>query len=1142
MRAILGLLLSLFFPVLLAAQEFRGTILGRVTDTTGAVVPDAAVQATNADTGVVASTRSNADGNYQIPFLLPGDYTLTVEHTGFRKVDRSGVRVSTNTQVTLDIRLEVGDISELVTVRGEAPLLNMATPDLGQVVERSYIERVLVSASRNAVNLARLAPGVSGSTGTYTSNAQSEFSISGGGATRGRNEVMVDGIPNTVPRSGGVIVVVPSLDSVEEVKIHTTMFDAAYGHTNGGAINITTRGGTNQLRGVVYDYKRFRDLNANTWTNNRLGLPKPPVDYNQWGYMVGGPLHIPGVYDGRNRTFFTTSLERDADSRDLTRQARVPTEVERRGDFSQTVNRVGGPLSIFDPMTTVVSGGRATRQEFPGARIPPDRISPTGSAVMNAYPLPNLPGPSQIGRFNWASTAVYTVKQKQVSGRIDHVLSDRHRIFGRVTRLVRDQRSDTFFPGVFAFPAEGSSDLGVDLRYFTSVALDDTFTFSPTLVGSFRYGFSRRFTTARNGASGSDAADLRLPAGFVAEQSVKGYPIFRLGENLATIGTSASSEANDLHALLGTFTKLAGNHSLKVGVDYRLVRWNRRAGGGSAPGDFTFNPIFTQADPFTNSSADRSGTGMASLLLGAPASGSFGYTGGLSLQNHYLALFVQEDWKTHPRLTVSLGLRYDLETPYTERDNHTSFGFDPDVRLPVQVQGLDLRGGVMFAGVDGHPRRQGNIDWNNLAPRVGFAFNLTSKTVLRGGYGLFYSAQSYNTGFLGEVGVFNANTAYVGSIDNGATIFTTLANPFPSGLNRPVGSEAGLLAVVGDSLTYLDPKRVSPYAQQWQVSAQRELPARILLEAAYLGMTSRKQFESFDLNEKPDQFLALGAAENTGVTNPFLGVFPTTSTLGRGATVPQRRLWVRFPQFTTLRVEGANTGRADYHALQLRVEKRLTHGLSVLGSYTRSRLMDNNTTSIVNQRHYRSISEFDQPHLARMAFTYEVPLQAGGRGVRGVVRQVAGGWSIAGLWQVASGLPLSITHTNGRPVLVRDPHKSDPAADRLGDRLDASGQVLNPYFDVTAFAPLPNQYVVSPQVPFVDALREPGSRSLNLSLFKVVPLRNRVRLEIRADAINVTNTPNFGAPGTNMSNAATFGVITSAGGSRSMQIGTRLSF
>ncbi|MBI3695026.1 MAG: carboxypeptidase regulatory-like domain-containing protein, partial [Acidobacteria bacterium] len=1094
---------------------------------TGAVVVGAAVRVRNVDTNLALDTRSNEQGNYQLPFLPPGNYAVTVEHPGFRNIERPSVHVSINSQVTLDFALELGAAAETVTIRSAPPLLTTVGADLGQVVDNAYVGAISVSLTRNVINLTRLAPGVTGDTGTYSSNAQSNFSISGGGSTRGRNEFLVDGIPNTIPQGGGLIVFVPSVDSVEEVKVHTTMFDAAYGHSNGGAVNITTRGGTNQLHGALYDFKRWRALNANSWTNKRLGLPKPPVDYNQWGYTAGGPVWLPRVYDGRNRTFFSTSLERDNDARELSRQARVPTELERNGDFSQTLNRLGGPFSLFDPASTTVAGGRATRIEFPGARIPADRLSPIGLAVMKAYPAPNQAGPSQIGRLNWASTAVYTVAQSQESARIDHVLSARQRLFGRVSRLVRDQHSDTLFPGVLDFPAEGSSDLGKDLRHFTSIALDDTFIFSPSFLGSLRYGFSRRFSDVSNGALGFNPADLRLPASLTASQSIPGYPIFRLGENVATIGTTASNEANDLHALLATFTKLTGRHSLKFGADYRLVRWNRLSQGSQAVGDFTFNPVFTQADPSTNSSADRSGSAMASLLLAAPASGSLGYNSPLSLQNHYVAGFMQEDWKLSTRLTLNFGLRYELETPYTERYNRASYGFDSTAKLPVQVPGLDLRGGILFAGVDGRPRREGSVDTNNFGPRFGFALAANSKTVVRGGYGLFYSGQSYNSGFLGQVGVFDASTPYVGSIDGGATIFTTLANPFPNGLRRPVGSSAGLLARLGDSLSFFNADRVSPYNQQWQFSIQRELPSQILVEAAYLGMLSLKQFESFDLNEKPDRYLAEGANENRAVPNPFLGVFPATSALGTGSTIVQRRLWPAFPQFTSLTVEGANTGRAIYHALQLKVEKRLTHGLNFVWNYTASKLMDNNTTSIVNPRHYRSISNLDQAQLMRLAFTYQLPFRVESR----LARQAAEGWSLSGFLNLASGLPLSISQANGRPIRIRNPRKSGPIVERL-----------NEYFDTKAFVPLPNQYTVSPEPPNLAELRAPGARSLNLSLFKTFPLRERLRLEVRAEMANFTNTPNFGAPGANMSNAATFGVINSAGGSRSMQLGGRLVF
>ena len=292
-------------------------------------------------------------------------------------------------------------------------------------------------------------------------------------------------------------------------------------------------------------------------------------------------------------------------------------------------------------------------------------------------------------------------------------------------------------------------------------------------------------------------------------------------------------------------------------------------------------------------------------------------------------------------------------------------------------------------------------------------------------------------------------------------------------------------------------------------------------------MLSLKQFEDFDLNEKPDRFLAQGAAENTRVPNPFLGVFPPTSTLGQGSTIVQRRLWPAFPQFTTLRVQGANTGRAIYHALQLKVDKRLTHGLNFLWTYTNSKLIDNYTTSVVNERHYRSVSEFDQPQVMRLAFTYQLPFRADGAALKRVVE----GWSLSGFLNFASGQPLSISHANGRPIRIRNARKSGPVVERLGQ-----------YFDTTAFVPLPNQYTVSPEPPYFDELRAPRARSLNLSVFKSVPVRERLRVEVRMEMANFTNTPNFNAPGTNMSNAATFGVITSAGGSRSMQMGARLVF
>ncbi|MBL8227989.1 MAG: TonB-dependent receptor [Bryobacterales bacterium] len=1139
MRVAFCILVMSFIPAWVSAQEFRGTILGRVSDPSGAVVAGASVAVRNVATNATLRATTNEAGNYQVPFLLPGNYAVTVEMAGFKKIEQENVRVSTNEQITLDFTLELGATTESVKVTDSAPLLTTANADLGQVIDNRYVGMVSVSLSRNILNLKNLAPGVTGETGTYTSSAQANFSIAGGGSGQGRNEVIIDGMPNTT--AGGTIGFLPSLDSVEEVKVHNTMFDAAYGHSNGGAISITTRGGTNDVHGAAYWVKRFQSLYANSWNNNRLGLPRPPVEYQQRGYTVGGPVWIPKLYNGRNRTFFSTSLERDHDPRELTRQARVPTDLERQGDFSRTINRLGGAFAIFDPATTVVSGNTATRQPFAGGRIPTSRINPIGAAVMSKLPAPNSGTSTQLAAFNWAASKTYSVDQNQVGARIDHVISDKQRLFGRIGFLDRLQNAEDLFFGATSYPGSGGTDLGSLFRRRINLSLDDTYIVSPSLVGSLRIGVLSYTSETNVGAPGADPADLRLPDVIVANQAVRGWSNFDMGENLPAIGASQSFSREMVYSLLSTWTKLSGKHATKFGVDYRLARNSNVSPGGNAVGSFTTSPTFTQSDPFNRVAANTSGSGMASMLLGLADSGSFGYNSPTSIQNHYAGLFIQDDWKITNRLTLNLGLRYEFETPYTERFNRNSYRFDERATLPVRVPGLDLRGGILFAGVDGNPRAV-SPDRNNFGPRVGFAYSPFRRTVIRGGYGMFYTTVSLNTGFFGALNVFNAQTSFVGTLDNGATPFTTVSNPYPSGLQRPIGSSVGLLAQIGDTLAFFDDRRVNPYNQQWQFSVQQELPASILFEVAYMGMHSLKQIESFNLNERPDQFLALGRAENNPVPNPFLNVFPSTSTLGRGATLTQSRFWVRFPQYTTLTLNGAPTGRALYHSMQMKVDKRFSHGLNFLFTYTFSRTMDNNTTSVINPRRYRAVSPFDHKHVARVAFTYQFPFQFAGGGMNRLWRQVAGGWASSGFVTFATGTPLSVSHANGRPLRISNPALSGSIVNRLGDQRDASGRVTNPFFNTSAFLPLVDQFQVTPEPPTIDELRAPGTRSLNLALFKNFMIRERMKLEARMEATGATNTPQFGAPGTNMNQSATFGVINSAGGNRAMQATLRFIF
>jgi hypothetical protein len=479
------LLLAPFFMAAAAmAQESRGTISGRISDPAGAVVPGAAVAAINLDTNVALQTTSNETGNYQIPFVVPGNYRMTVERTGFKKLERSDVRVSTASEVTVDLKLEIGSTSESMTVTDSVPLLETAGADLGQVLDKKYVGNVTVNIYRNPLNSVLLTPGTAGGGGSVTGSGAGTFSIAGGGGTTGRVEYMVDGIPNAVAMKSGGPVYTPSIDAVEEIKVQTTMFDAAYGHSNGGVVNITTRGGTNVLHGSTYLYKQWAALNANTWTNNRNGVAKLPVDYRQYGYLLTGPVYIPGVYNGRNRTFFSTTLERDRDARALTGIGRMPTAKERQGDFSQTIALTGGPLSIYDPASTVVAGTKATRQLFPGALIPSSRLSPAGAAYLALYPLPNSGNSTQLGAYNWTGSGTYSVEQPEVSVRIDHNVSDRNRIFGRFGRLERNQNSTVMIPGETNYPVTGTNNLGPLFRRYDNFGFDDTYTLSPTSCGA----------------------------------------------------------------------------------------------------------------------------------------------------------------------------------------------------------------------------------------------------------------------------------------------------------------------------------------------------------------------------------------------------------------------------------------------------------------------------------------------------------------------------------------------------------------------------------------------------------------------------------------------------------------------------------
>jgi hypothetical protein len=1172
-----GLVVWVASPV--AAQEFRGSVLGTVTDTSGGAVPGAKITVTNEATGTSVEARTNAEGRYVVPFLLPATYTVQVSAEGFKVASRKGVVVQVQDKIDLPFKLELGGHEETVEVVARTPLLQQSNADLGQVVSRVFLDR-LPTVGLSPLSLADMAPGVVAASASYISTDSYRTAINGGsGASGGNggNDITVDGIPNLTARRYGLSVTMPMSDAVEEFKVSTTMFDASLGRSNAGAMSVTTRSGSNRLTGSAYYYARDASLNANSWVNNKAGLPRPSAaKYNLAGATLGGPIQTA-------RTFCFVALERIYTESDFTRQGRVPTEAERNGDFSQTLDRNGKPLNIYYPNAT-----GAPRAQVPNGIIPADLVDPTGRAVLALYPQPNQPlRPGENGYrlsdINWIGSTTFSPTTYNFQLRLDHQLSQSQRLYARFSNLRHDQQpTPNFFDGAYMFGTNRDiSNMETDSRRHYSVALNDTIIFSPSLVGTVSFGYTRYYQSIQGPADGRDPALLDVAPSLIAAQLTEAWPTFDLTqENIPSIGGRIRQQANDVWTVMGTFNKLAGNHGLKFGFDYRMLNWNERnpdISFGSA-GRFLFDYQMTAADPTKSTSG---GSAMASLLLGYPTTSS-GSNGSrvrqgtdLSLRNHYLGLFVQDDWRIGQKLTLNLGLRYELETPYTERYDRIAYGFDASAPLGVSVnvplfdaqgklvgtQPTALAGGLTFVNQNGLPRRQGKIDWNNFGPRIGLAYTLNDKTVLRGGYGIFYASAAQNTGNSPTaIESFGMVTPYVGSSDGNRTIIpgVNLQNPYPQGFNAPSGSALGTRTLLGESITVPNDDSVLPYIQQWQVSVQRELPWEMLFEVAYVGTHAVKVFESLNLNEVPDGVASVKASADLKVPNPFLAypeLVPATSTLGNpgSKTVNASQLTKPYPQFVNVTVPNMNTGRVGYNGLQTRLQKRLSKGLAFVAAYAFSKTMVYEQRSIVNERVHKTVSQSDTPHIFRLAATWDLPFGRGrawGRDIPRGLDWLLGGWALSWQTKYTSGAALAATQSKmGNPIPIADPATSGGLHGRLGDQRDASGNVANPWFNRDAFQPLADTYAISPTATRYGWIRGPYCFFHNAALFKTLSLTDRFRLELRIEADNLFNSPQFANPNDPLAgnpvmdiSDPNFGVITTSTNARAVRFGAKMRF
>jgi hypothetical protein len=1225
LKSIRGALITALIVACAAAtgvsQEFRGSITGRVVDNNGAAVANAAVTVTNAATNASSSTTTNGDGDYTALYLIPGSYAVTVEAAGFKKSTRRNIEIRVGDKLQIDLQLEVGNVSDTVNVTSDVPLLETNSATAGQVIDQRRISELPLSDG-NPFTLTRLAPGI-GYVGDlkfsrpFDNNGTSDF-ISNGVSRGAGHEFTLDGIPNTDDNGGSSnrVAFIPPADAVQEFKVETASFDAQQGHGAGAAVNVVLKSGTNSLHGTLYEFIRNDVLSANDFFLNRTNLvtnlsrdkdkdgkaDRDPLRYNRYGGTVGGPIVLPKKifgplgYDGRNRSFFFFAFEGLKDVFPEPNQFTVPTEAQRNGDLSALL-AINSSFQIYNPFSARQEGSRVRRDPFrcdaagnplallpnktqpagtPCNKIPASLISPISRAYLQFYPLPNQLGDAQ-GRNNFISGQPRTDTFHSESYRFDQTVSEKQKFFFRYTHNNRlEARSN--WSGV----VNGLRSTGNFLtRKNDGFSYDHVYTFSPTTILNSRVGFSRFVEkNARQHEGQFDPKSLGFSAQSAAFFGDDLYlPRFEIG-GFSAIGDSRGDiRTHNIYAVQPTLTKIAGSHSFKVGYDFRSYRENSNPSAHAA-GRYDFDTNFTRG-PLDNSPSAIIGQQLATFLLGLPTGGAIDRNAARSNQTLYNGVFFHDDWKVNQKLTLNLGLRYEIEGATTERFNRNTRGFDPNVSSPIEAaakaaytanpdpalpaSSFNVKGGLLFA--DEQNRSFWEPDKNNILPRIGFAYRLNEKTVLRGGFGLYMVP--FVIDGVNQTG-FSQSTVIVPTLNAGVTFAPAcgacgdLFTPFPTGVAEPPGASLGAGTFLGRGFTFVNLDRRNGKTQRWEFSVQRELPGQWLVEATYIGNRAYDLNTSTNItNAVPRQFLSTSpvrdqatidflSANLTGARNPFLNLIPGQ---GLSGTAQRQQLLRPFPQFggiTTQRYDGW----AIYHGGQLRVERRFSRGFTLLTSYTWSKVIEE--VSFLNDsdtEYERRIGSDDIPHRVVVSGIWELPFGKGrkwGGSWNGFIDAFIGGWQAQGVYQWQSGRPLDLDDRN---VFF----SGDPSALKA----DISGKTVNGTFDPSIFyfhdtavqtngVDDPAKQRADQRIRLANNIRTFPSRlsgfrrqPLNLwdlSLIKNFSITEGIKFQLRGEFLNAFNHPQFGDPNTDPLSTS-FGRVTSQSNlPRNVQIGLKLIF
>jgi len=1200
--AVLAVCLSAFINVF--GQEFRGTITGNVNDPNGAVVPGATVIVKNIETNISTTIRTNDDGSYTVPLLLPGKYSVSATGEGFKTSIRENIEVKVDDRLTIDFTLEIGTQAE-VNIVADSEIIERGTVTTGTVISERQITELPLSEGA-AYNLSTQAPGVS-----YTGNPNFTGPTANGNLAAfrtngavGGNQITLDGSPNATIDGG--VAYTPPADALSQFKIQTNAFDAQNGFTAGSTVNVAVKSGTNKFHGSAYYFDRSKVFTANNFFSNRAGVERPDRKYYRYGGQVNGPVFLPGfgegtpfIYDGRDKTFFMFSYEKQYNKRPEPEVFTVPTVKMRTGDFSELL-ALPTPILIYDPATAVLrnttctagsTGTTVCRTPFTGNIIPTARLNPAAVRFLNLYPTPNQAGVQNGTVDNYFSNQTNIQPYDSYLTRIDHNINQNHRIFGKFFWSKSNEDRYNWLD------SDASVTQGFEIRRNIGGNLDYTATLTNNLVLDLRSSYNN-FVQDRIAPNAISAAELGF-TGIASITSSNVFPRFDF-TNYDTLGAERADFNQGLtrtfrvFSFQPTLTQIFGDHTLKYGYDFRRIREDRVTNGYNA-GRFLFTGAFTA--PASNSNAttiNSIGRDLASFLLGipstAPASNFIEQAASYDVSELYHGFFVQDDWRISQRLTLNLGLRYELETGLRERDGRFVVGFDTITPSPLRAGALanysanipasvpitafqNLSGGLQFATTP--DQRNQAADKNNFQPRVGISYALGDKTVLRGGFGIFtapFQVQPVN-----QAG-FTANTAFTPTTNNGLTFIADINNPFPNGLNPTVGAGLGLNTLVGTTIGSTNasgPTDATLYAYERKnanyirfiAGIQRQLPFNIGAEATFVYSKGQDLPVLRQLNYIPRQYLndftgvdpstiaatitATQTFLNQTVPNPFRGLVPQNATLN-AATIQRRFLLTQYPQFQDLIITEYN-GTSDYRSLQLQLTKRLSQGLSVNASYTYSH--DREKVRRLNPQDEEltdMISPLSRPHRFALSSVFEIPIgrkRAFLSNVHPVIDAFLGGWQLNAVFERQSGEPLVL------PNLYYNGDIGDLEVN-IGGR-NADGLRLGvdvPAFDTSGFrinGVVPgyaNNYTISSQnvlrtLPYTsNNFRNQPFQKFDLGLTKNFSIREGMKLQVRVEAINALNWVYFSGIQLSATNAA-FGLVnTQRNLPRDIQLGARFTF